>query len=435
MKPTVKWIDIARFKRKWLELLTMGRTFLLMALASAVFIVVIGVGGILEQRLQTSPLSSMKGAAAQISTQWFANMLAMEMPTMESSPEKAALSRQDVAHMLVRLVTNVNPLDPKTLLAGEMPGVSRDTSVPLRLAIGNQAAKGPEEFVPAPGEEDGAEHGGAPEKAHDDEKNGDVGQSETDKPDSEPVDESAQSSHTDDEVVFIYHSHNRESWKPELEKQTDNPNDDKKNITLVGKRLQEQLKKQGIGALHSSKDYVSTIQGYNWNFSYKYSNQTVKKAMSNNKNLKFFFDIHRDSARRKDTTVTIKGKAYAQVYFVIGHRNPNWKENEQFAADIHEKLEAKYPGISRGIWGKAASKGTNGEYNQSLSPNSVIIEVGGIENTLTESNRTADVLAELIAEVIKEQKGAKPVTKPISKPLNKPAATVSKQTTNNGNQA
>lgn len=131
----------------------------------------------------------------------------------------------------------------------------------------------------------------------------------------------------------------------------------------------------GIGAVHSNQDYSSTIKGYSWNYSYKYSKQTVKQAMAEHQDLQFFFDIHRDALRRKDSTVEIDGTSYAQVYFVIGRGNPDWRENEKFAKEIHDRLENKYPGISRGIWGKSTAQG-NGEYNQSLSPNSVIMEIG-----------------------------------------------------------
>ncbi len=166
-------------------------------------------------------------------------------------------------------------------------------------------------------------------------------------------------------VVFIYHSHNRESWYPVLTDKSKDPNSSTKNITLVGKRLAQKLEEEGIGAQHSDTDYPTAIKNYRWELSYKYSMKTVKEAIASSKDLKFFFDLHRDSQRRKYTTVEIDGKSYAQVYFIIGHRNPDWEKNEAFATKIHEELDKKYPGISRGIWGKTAASG-NAEYNQSL---------------------------------------------------------------------
>ncbi|GAJ41448.1 putative stage II sporulation protein [Parageobacillus caldoxylosilyticus NBRC 107762] len=53
--------------------------------------------------------------------------------------------------------------------------------------------------------------------------------------------------------------------------------------------------------------------------------------------------------------------------------------------------------MSRGIIEKDSHSG-NGVYNQDLSPNSVIIEIGGIENTMDELYRTADALGEVLSQ-------------------------------------
>ncbi|MNR15935.1 Stage II sporulation protein P (SpoIIP) [compost metagenome] len=107
----------------------------------------------------------------------------------------------------------------------------------------------------------------------------------------------------------------------------------------------------------------------------------------------------------------MNGVTYAQVYFIIGHANPNWRKNEAFASRIHSRLEKAYPGISRGIWGKTSAQG-NGEYNQSFSANSVLIEVGGIDNTKEELERTSKILADMIAEVYWSDQKAKKVDEP-----------------------
>ncbi|MNJ73036.1 Stage II sporulation protein P (SpoIIP) [compost metagenome] len=68
-------------------------------------------------------------------------------------------------------------------------------------------------------------------------------------------------------------------------------------------------------------------------------------------------------------------------------------------------MEKTYPGLSRGIWGKTASQG-NGEYNQSLADNSVLIEIGGIDNSKEELARTSKVLADILAELFWESQDA-----------------------------
>ena len=47
---------------------------------------------------------------------------------------------------------------------------------------------------------------------------------------------------------------------------------------------------------------------------------------------------------------------------------------------------------------KPKTSGSNGVYNQDLAPNSILIEIGGIENNLEELFNTVDLLAELFAE-------------------------------------
>ncbi|MNW63164.1 Stage II sporulation protein P (SpoIIP) [compost metagenome] len=72
--------------------------------------------------------------------------------------------------------------------------------------------------------------------------------------------------------------------------------------------------------------------------------------------------------------------------------------------------------MSRGVWGKNGGGGNNGEYNQTLSPNSILIEIGGIDNTAAELKRTSKILADMIAEVYwDEQNVDKASAKPVSK--------------------
>ena len=71
-------------------------------------------------------------------------------------------------------------------------------------------------------------------------------------------------------------------------------------------------------------------------------------------------------------------------------------------------MEKDYPGLSRGIWGKTSSQG-NGEYNQSLSENSILIEIGGIDNSKEELARTTKVLADILSNIFWEAQDAKKV--------------------------
>lgn len=408
------------WRRQFRRFLASGRAFLLLSFCSMVMFVLLGLGGILQIKLTASPAQSMKGFAASVSDTFFSSMLGLELPQMAEKGEGGRMDGERVAAFLLRFLTDVNPGDPKSLLAAEMPGAGGDEPILFRTGSGGSDSA-PEDYSPpasgtaggagADPDDHGADPGTRPEDGSDKpdasstHEPAQSGEAPAPTPDSEDSPSDPTKSTDGRKVVFIYHSHNRESYYPELPAGTKDPNSGKVNVTLVGKRLAEQLEKRGIGALHSSKDYAGTVKDYDWNQSYKYSKQTVTQAMAGDKDLTFFFDIHRDSLRRKESTVTIGGKDYAQVFFIIGQRNPDWKQNESFANEIHEKLEASYPGLSRGIWGKTAATG-NGEYNQSLAPDSVLIEIGGVDNTLEECYRTADALAKTISDLYWQSQNA-----------------------------
>ncbi|NIK77366.1 stage II sporulation protein P [Paenibacillus castaneae] len=394
MKRRIMLLDVGRESKRLRQLLVTGRTFALLSFCSMVFFVLLGIAGMAHQQSASSPVNSMKGFAAAVSSGFFGDMLEMEMPSFQSSIETDSFNTKQISALLIRALTDINPHDPKSLLAGELPGMRLNDAFLIREGIGTDTAVGPEDNAPIPYDpleglhtDIGTDLSPAETPDHSVQTGKDDNNAGTDKPTTNGM-----------KVAFIYHSHNRESWYPELTDQSKDPNSSKKNITLVGKRLAQKLEENGIGTQHSNTDYPTAIKDYRWELSYKYSMKTVKEAIASSKDLKFFFDIHRDSQKRKYTTVDINGKSYAQVYFIIGHKNPHWEENEAFATKIHNALEKKYPGLSRGIWGKTAASG-NAEYNQSLAADSVLIEVGGVDNTLEESYRTADVLAGVISDI------------------------------------
>ena len=69
---------------------------------------------------------------------------------------------------------------------------------------------------------------------------------------------------------------------------------------------------------------------------------------------------------------------------------------------INDKLNLAYPGLSRGVI-KKEGPNVNGVYNQDISPNSILIEVGGYENKIDEVYNTINVLGEIIGEIINEK--------------------------------
>ncbi|MDF2607123.1 MAG: stage sporulation protein [Bacillales bacterium] len=202
-------------------------------------------------------------------------------------------------------------------------------------------------------------------------------------------------------VIYIYHTHTRESFLPLLKGTTDANKsfNSKANITLVGANLAKELEQRGIGSLLDKTDFTGILLQSKQTYakSYDVSRKNVAQSLKNNKDLKFIFDLHRDAAPKKNTTSTIKGKNYARITFVVGGEYQNYEKNLKFATDLHYMLNNKYPGISRSVVLKKGV-GVNGKYNQDLSSNALTIEFGGIHNDLNELYNTTEVFAEIFTD-------------------------------------
>lgn len=354
-----------------------SKTFVTLAFVTFLFILLLGMVSYAQKSFgRTSPVSSMKGLASSVSNQFFMDMLSMEVPQLQTDKKDFSFSQTNLMSFMFRLVTDLNPNDPKSMMARELPGMERTTVLRKSATTGDDT---PEDYV--------------------------VNDVKAAASATEPIQEPAAPVQSPPKsagknVAFIYHTHSQESFLPELKgvKDPDKAYNTKVNITSVGQRLAQSLEKEGIGAVVSDKNYSDTVKDFKYPLSYKYSLETLREAAVTHPDLEYYFDIHRDSQARNKTTVTIDGKDYAQIYFIIGGKNPNWKKNEEFAGKIHELLEAGHKGLSKGIHAKS-SEG-NGEYNQSFSENSILIEIGGPYNTLEECYRTADILADAIAQIV-----------------------------------
>lgn len=203
------------------------------------------------------------------------------------------------------------------------------------------------------------------------------------------------------EVIYIYHSHSRESFLPYLNNtfQPEEAYHSIANITLVGKMLGRSLESNGIGTNVNTTDIVQLLDAYNLDYgsSYDVSGELVKHAQKENRDLEYFIDVHRDSLRKEATTVEINGLNYAKLLFVVGTGHENYEKNLKFANELQTILDSKYQGLSKGILQKSSSQG-NGIYNQDLSPNTIILEIGGVDNTAEELYRAIEAFAAVLSD-------------------------------------
>ncbi|WP_181350604.1 stage II sporulation protein P [Thalassobacillus sp. CUG 92003] len=282
------------------------------------------------------------------------------------------------------LLTSLTPNDPRSLLGREIPGLASYNGDIIIAGEGTDYTNLPIESQ-------------APiDVVQKDREAVDTEEQAPERP--EPND---RESTNGKEVVFIYHTHNRESFLPHLPEGT--PSSEayhgEVNITKVGDRLSETLKDNGIGTKVDKTDVTQVLnqKGMPYYQSYDASRPIVEAAATNDNNFKYFMDLHRDSLPKNLTTTTIKDKPYARLIFVVGAEHPQYEKNLKLASDLHKRLEQSYPGLSRGVITKKGA-GVDGKYNQDISQNAMLIEFGGVGNNLDELYRSADAMADVFSD-------------------------------------
>ncbi|MEG2406482.1 MAG: stage II sporulation protein P [Clostridiales bacterium] len=160
-----------------------------------------------------------------------------------------------------------------------------------------------------------------------------------------------------------------------------------------------------LDVAHGLKDDLESIYGIGtvvsdtvhdspeWYKSYANSRQTAEQMLSQYPDAKLIIDLHRDSGVKKNvSTMEINGKPVAKTLLVVGSnltmKHPNWEENFATATAVGNCLSAVNGEILRGV------RVQKGRYNQHLTKNAILFEVGTNLNTLDEVRGTATVLAE-----------------------------------------
>lgn len=199
--------------------------------------------------------------------------------------------------------------------------------------------------------------------------------------------------------VLVYHSHAKESFLSELPYAggrldaafTENP---EKTVVKVGEALCAALNAKGIPAVQSRvmHDRLGRLGAY------VESAKTIEQMLAKYPSIDVLVDVHRDATRRVESTAVVGGKTVAKLMLVVGTANqlshPNWRQNLDFARKFIGALERSYPGMSLGIVTK------DSRYNQHYSPQALLLEVGGPENTMEEAIRSAQIAAEVLAKLL-----------------------------------
>lgn len=200
-------------------------------------------------------------------------------------------------------------------------------------------------------------------------------------------------------LIYIYNSHQTEEYTPSsFVEYSVMP-----TVQMNNYILEEKLEEANYNTIVEEKNIKQVLNEHGWNYagSYNASRIFLEEAKDTYPTLKYFIDVHRDSLPKDRTTVTIDNKSFASILFLIGLENPNYSENLAFTEKINEKINERYPALSKGIY-KKQGEGVNGVYNQDFSPFTILVEMGGPENTIDEILNTSLAFSECLIEVIDE---------------------------------
>jgi len=192
--------------------------------------------------------------------------------------------------------------------------------------------------------------------------------------------------------VLVLHSHTSENYHP---KESHTSGSELGDVVTVGKALVDKLRSLGVTALHDTTIHDKP----RYSDAFINSDRLIQSVLQEHSEIQMVLDIHRDGLQDKPENYTraeVGGEPVAKILFVIGDKdNALVEQNLAFAQKISDALEAKYPGVSRGV------RVFKSDYSGELHPNSVMVLVGDWRgNTVEEAVRSAELLAEVIVPLL-----------------------------------
>lgn len=189
--------------------------------------------------------------------------------------------------------------------------------------------------------------------------------------------------------IYIYNTHQTEEYKT-IENYNLTP-----TVHTASYILKDMLSDYGIGVIVEDSDLKTDLNnmGYTYRQAYKVSRSWLENL--NNPNLSLYIDLHRDSINYKLSNVSVDGKDYAKIMFVVG-TNYDYQDNMNVANSLVHEIEKINKSISRGVFTRFSV------YNQDYNKNCVLIEVGGPESTYESVSNSLSVLASAINNYLGE---------------------------------
>lgn len=172
------------------------------------------------------------------------------------------------------------------------------------------------------------------------------------------------------------------------------------NVVRVGQALADRLNENGISTLHDTT--LNDEPGYY--DAYERTAAVIAGYLEAYPSIQMVIDVHRDAVTLDDGSemavpCRLDGRDAAQLMLVMGTdvaglEHPDWKSNLSMALKIQAHCERVAPGCFRQMSLRAE------RYNEHLTPNSILLEVGAAGNTLREAIAAAEFFADRLTEVL-----------------------------------
>lgn len=200
--------------------------------------------------------------------------------------------------------------------------------------------------------------------------------------------------------VLLLFTHSQEAYQPMVKAVSGKVAvyDDKTNIYNLQDAISKHFSMNGIQTDVLDVDVMKVMKSEGKTFPQAYN--TVRPYLSNRlqeQSYNLIIDLHRDSAKRNATTTMYNNQSYARIAIVVGAEHKNYRWNTAYAESLSAAMNDIVPKVSRGVISKSGDN-VDGRYNQDLAKEMILIELGGIDNTEDELNRTIAVIGKAIAK-------------------------------------
>ncbi len=202
---------------------------------------------------------------------------------------------------------------------------------------------------------------------------------------------------TTEPQVLIFHTHASEGYSDSRE------GTEEDTVVGVGEVLAEYLRESGYVVIHDKTKYDVEDGVVNRDVSYNNALDGLEAMLEKHPTIEVIIDVHRDSGAKRVTEVD--GRATAQVMLFNGMcRNSNgpisYLPNDNLASNLAFSLQLKclgdevYPNFMKRIYLKSY------RYNMHLVERDLLVEVGTVNNTVSEAKAAMKPFSELLIRVL-----------------------------------